>query len=116
MIPEFETHPEIVSQTLTTLHVLVVRRLGRRRRWRDAASQRLNPRNILAVADVDIAPEEFLKCLEMPSGTKIDVVNLVGALCDVEKTRTELVSRGGASRRRTSVVARFNPRSAIRAQ
>ena len=45
MIPEFETHIEIVNQTLTTLHMLV----------------RLNPRNILAVSDVDIAVEEFIK-------------------------------------------------------
>lgn len=82
----------------------------------------MNPRNILAVADVDIAPglmnftiiaillndyfflnckhkhknlEEFLKCLEMPGIPKIDVINLVGALADVEKTRNELVARGG---------------------
>lgn len=58
----------------------------------------MNPRNILAVADVDIAPEEFLKCLDMPTGSKIDVVNLIGALSDVEKTRNELVARGGSWR------------------
>jgi hypothetical protein len=75
---EFDTHVEIVNQTLTTLHVLV----------------RLNPRNILAVADVDIAVEEFLKCMENKDVPKIDVINLVGALADVEKTRNELVARG----------------------
>jgi hypothetical protein len=75
---EFDTHAEIVIQTLTTLHVLV----------------RLNPRNILAVADVDIAVEEFLKCMENKEIPKMDVINLVGALADVEKTRNELVARG----------------------
>jgi hypothetical protein len=55
---------------------------------------RLNPRNILAVADVDIAVEEFLKCLDSKELPKTDVINLVGALADVEKTRDELVSRG----------------------
>jgi hypothetical protein len=75
---EFDTHAEIVNQTLSTLHVLV----------------RLNPRNILAVADVDIAVEEFIKCLDNRELPKMDVINLIGALGDVEKTRDELVTRG----------------------
>ena len=93
------------DQTLSTLHVLV----------------RLNPRNILAVADVEIATEvryirpkklkmnclkfkfcfcffclfrqEFLKCLQQPGVSLLDVINLIGALADVERTRNEIVSK-----------------------
>jgi len=79
MIPEFDTHPKIRNQVLTTLHMLL----------------RLNPRNILEVAKVDIAVAEFLKCFEDDFLEKSNVINLIGALVDVDKTRAEIIRRGG---------------------